>query len=797
MRIVSQRLNRVSDERRQFPVRIPISDLLTWMCDPRKISEQDITSFVGARQMKTKYISTTYSDSYTLAPGYRAIDIEANGALDGGLTLTGANAVKVTNDGTVAGFGSAYAAGGDGLSLTGAAQLTGAGIISGGAGGYYTGDDHGAFGGDGVLLMSNSRLEITVTTIFGGLGGPGHHSANGGGGGAGVALMSDSKLMLTATTIVGGMGGRGEIASGGGGAGVLLSEGASLTATAGTITGGEGSEAERYGGSGGTGLTLYDAALKITDEMITGGGGGRGFVYGGVGGNGVALADATITITGDTITGGAGGAGGRRAGQSGNAGAGGNGIYLTNATLTVAEDTITGGAAGTGYGGFDPGEGGAGVLLGTDASLTTTGIITGGVGGRNPYHGSDGGAGVSLSTGASLMVKAGTITGGAGGYSYGYAYAGGGGGAGVHLTAGGSLRTTGGTITGGAGGASRSGVNGGMGDGVDINGGGMVINGDAANAGALISGVIGVFASSVGVATVTNFATIQGTGGTSVAFSNAGDRLIVEAGTTFVGTAKGGGGTLELAGGIGTITGLGASGDLTGAASLTFSGFGAYDFDTRDVLTLIGENSAASLTNAGSLTIANEASLQVEGAVDNDGVLETSGILTLIGAVSGTGKAVINAGTLGAGSAFTQDVTFSGTTGVLELADATAYTGTITSFSTVGGTSLDLRDVGFVSPNEATFHGSVNGGVLTVTDGANTAQIKLKGHYAASNFMAASDGHGGTIVVAQSNNRPAASVHAFISAMARFGSPAGQAVHTDVAREARQSLLSSPRAAIV
>ena len=68
-------------------------------------------------------------------------------------------------------------------------------------------------------------------------------------------------------------------------------------------------------------------------------------------------------------------------------------------------------------------------------------------------------------------------------------------------------------------------------------------------------------------------------------------------------------------------------------------------------------------------------------------------------------------------------------------------------FSTTGGTSFDLRDIGFVSANEATFVGGSSGGVLTVTDGTHTAHITLLGDYTTSTFVASSDGSGGVIIV--------------------------------------------------
>jgi hypothetical protein len=146
-------------------------------------------------------------------------------------------------------------------------------------------------------------------------------------------------------------------------------------------------------------------------------------------------------------------------------------------------------------------------------------------------------------------------------------------------------------------------------------------------------------------------------------------------------------------------------------------------------------------------------------------------VLDLDGAVSGAGKAQINGGTLYAASSFTQNVTFSGTSGELELAHSQAYAGTITGFSLTGTTSLDLRDIVYdAATTTATYSGTTASGTLTVTDGTHTATIKLIGDYTASAFNVASDGHGGTTVT----DPPApAQPHAFIAAMATLGAGAG------------------------
>ena len=119
---------------------------------------------------------------------------------------------------------------------------------------------------------------------------------------------------------------------------------------------------------------------------------------------------------------------------------------------------------------------------------------------------------------------------------------------------------------------------------------------------------------------------------------------------------------------------------------------------------------------------------------------------------------------------FEQNVLFFGGAGSLELAQSQAYSGTIRGFSSGGGTSLDLRDAGFVSAGEASFSGTFTRGVLTVSDGTHTARINLIGDDASASFVASSDGAGGTLVVAQAG--AAAPIHSLLAAAASLGSGA-------------------------
>jgi 20S proteasome alpha/beta subunit len=90
-------------------------------------------------------------------------------------------------------------------------------------------------------------------------------------------------------------------------------------------------------------------------------------------------------------------------------------------------------------------------------------------------------------------------------------------------------------------------------------------------------------------------------------------------------------------------------------------------------------------------------------------------------------------------------VAFEGSTGTLRLDDAPAFNAEIFNFSgdgTLSGSDqIDLRDIDF-----NTVHDSYANGVLTVSDGTNTATLDFNGSYVLANFSFASDGGSGTIV---------------------------------------------------
>ena len=170
----------------------------------------------------------------------------------------------------------------------------------------------------------------------------------------------------------------------------------------------------------------------------------------------------------------------------------------------------------------------------------------------------------------------------------------------------------------------------------------------------------------------------------------------------------------------------------------------------NQTLALTIDTGTRTIVNAGLIENTGKGGTAVISAVNNTGTLmvASAGTLTLAGAVTGAGVARIGGGTLYAKSKFTENVTFAGTTGVLELGVSTTYTGAVTGLSKTGTDWLDLADIGFTSGvTKATYSGTTASGTLTVTDGTHVAHIKLLGNFTTSTFTASSDGHGGTKVV--------------------------------------------------
>jgi hypothetical protein len=112
-----------------------------------------------------------------------------------------------------------------------------------------------------------------------------------------------------------------------------------------------------------------------------------------------------------------------------------------------------------------------------------------------------------------------------------------------------------------------------------------------------------------------------------------------------------------------------------------------------------------------------------------------------------TGSMVIGAGeTVDPGGGFSGKVTFFAETGTLKLDNSSSFAGTVAGLR--GQDAIDFADIGFGANSSLGYSPNADnsGGTLSVGDGTHTANIALLGNYIASSFVAASDGHGGTVV---------------------------------------------------
>lgn len=242
-----------------------------------------------------------------------------------------------------------------------------------------------------------------------------------------------------------------------------------------------------------------------------------------------------------------------------------------------------------------------------------------------------------------------------------------------------------------------------------------------------------------------------------------------------------------------TIAGSGHLGD--GQMGLVNESAGVIVADKA--ASLLIDTGGGAIVNAGAIEATGVGVAVVAGAISNTGVLAVDGgALTVEGDVSGAGSADIGGGVLSFGSAFAENVAFTGGRGTLSLTQSQTYSGTVSGFAVDGSSLLDLRDIAFTGADEASYSGTTSGGVLTLSDGTHTANITLAGDFLGTTFVGSSDGHGGTDIIAQNTKGGPAEVDAFVSAIAGFGAPSGQAVHFHEALTARAYTLIAPRAAM-
>jgi hypothetical protein len=102
--------------------------------------------------------------------------------------------------------------------------------------------------------------------------------------------------------------------------------------------------------------------------------------------------------------------------------------------------------------------------------------------------------------------------------------------------------------------------------------------------------------------------------------------------------------------------------------------------------------------------------------------------------------------TITLGSGFAGQVDFLSDTGTLKLENSSSFAGTVAGLC--GQDAIDFADIGFGANSTLGYaaNSDHSGGTLSVGDGTHMANIALLGSYMASTFVAASDGHGGTLI---------------------------------------------------
>jgi hypothetical protein len=192
-----------------------------------------------------------------------------------------------------------------------------------------------------------------------------------------------------------------------------------------------------------------------------------------------------------------------------------------------------------------------------------------------------------------------------------------------------------------------------------------------------------------------------------------------------------------------TISGAGQLGEgqmiLVNHGTIVATGDNALTIDT-------GGNA---VVNDGILEAVGHGGLKIDGDLLNSGqVWANGGDITVGGDVTGSGTVLLDGkATLDIGGAFDEDIGIGvDAAGFLKLAHSTQFNGTVSGFN--GDDALDLRDINFGTKLTLSYSDNQagTGGILTVSDGSNTANIALDGQHATADFHAHSDGGTGTLI---------------------------------------------------
>jgi FG-GAP-like repeat/RTX calcium-binding nonapeptide repeat (4 copies) len=136
---------------------------------------------------------------------------------------------------------------------------------------------------------------------------------------------------------------------------------------------------------------------------------------------------------------------------------------------------------------------------------------------------------------------------------------------------------------------------------------------------------------------------------------------------------------------------------------------------------------------------------QVSGASVSSGLMPSPGGSNL--QLASVGSGIVGVGeTLELTGAHSGAIIFAGPTGTLQLDHSSTFGVTISGQLAIGDV-IDLVDITAGAGATIGYTGNHSAGTLTVGDGTETATITLTGNYSLANFIASSDGRGGTLLV--------------------------------------------------
>ena len=266
--------------------------------------------------------------------------------------------------------------------------------------------------------------------------------------------------------------------------------------------------------------------------------------------------------------------------------------------------------------------------------------------------------------------------------------------------------------------------------------------------------------------------------------NSIGSTSLVEVGTSYFLYGSGGYGPALKYGGVGVVAGQNGDWQPIGAVQ-TASGYDVVWKETSTgeygIWMTDGSGNYTSATPAMSGTSATLESYELvfNQDLNSDGVIDTSStVINASGDIVLSVNPFTQAATIAAGAtleltgADTGSVTFNGATGTLALDQSSAFGGNVYGFTGTGNLAssdeIDLKDIDFASATKS-FVGTSSSGTLTVSDGHNTANIKLEGDYTSSTFSLFTDGNNGTLVIDPPINQASAGSTSSVNAQDTTG----------------------------